>query len=51
MISIITTLYFLQDGFGTACNVMGDGALTIIVHNFLKKMRIINENNKGKGIK
>lgn len=38
MISIMTTLYLLQDAFGTACNVMGDGALTIIVHKFLKKV-------------
>ncbi len=38
MISVMTTLYLLQDAFGTACNVMGDGALTIIVHKFLKKV-------------
>jgi len=36
MISIITTLYFLQDGLGTAGNVMGDGALMIIVNKILK---------------
>jgi Na+/H+-dicarboxylate symporter len=36
MISVMTTLYLLQDAFGTACNVMGDGALTIILHKFLK---------------
>jgi len=41
MISIITALYLLQDSFGTACNVMGDGALTIIVNKVLKKFRII----------
>ncbi len=40
MISIITTLYFLLDSFGTAANVMGDGALVIIVHKILKKLRI-----------
>ncbi|MDP3787756.1 MAG: cation:dicarboxylase symporter family transporter [Candidatus Chromulinivorax sp.] len=40
MISIITTLYFLQDGLGTAGNVMGDGALMIIINKILKRLRI-----------
>ena len=40
MISIITTLYLLQDGLGTAGNVMGDGALTIFVDKLLKKIGI-----------
>lgn len=40
MISIITTLYLLQDGLGTAGNVMGDGALMIIINNILKKLKL-----------
>ena len=40
MVSIITTLYFLLDAFGTAANVMGDGALVIIVDKVLKKLKI-----------
>lgn len=40
MISIITTLYLLQDAIGTAANVMGDGALIIIVNKILKKLNI-----------
>jgi len=40
MISIIMTLYLLQDPLGTAANVMGDGALVIIVHKILKKLGI-----------
>ena len=40
MISIITTLYLLQDGLGTAGNVMGDGALIIIVNKILKRFKI-----------
>jgi Na+/H+-dicarboxylate symporter len=40
MISIITTLYFLQDGLGTAGNVMGDGALMIIINRILKRLKI-----------
>lgn len=41
MVSIITALYLLLDSFGTAANVMGDGALVIMVHKVLKKLRII----------
>lgn len=40
MISIITTLYLLQDAFGTAANVMGDGALMIIINKILKRCGI-----------
>ena len=40
MVSIITTLYFLQDGLGTAGNVMGDGALMIIINKILKRLKI-----------
>ena len=40
MISIITTLYILQDGLGTAGNVMGDGALMIIINKILKRLKI-----------
>ncbi|MBI2352984.1 cation:dicarboxylase symporter family transporter [Candidatus Dependentiae bacterium] len=40
MISIITTLYVLQDAIGTAANVMGDGALMIIVDKILKKLKV-----------
>jgi Na+/H+-dicarboxylate symporter len=40
MISIITTLYLLQDGLGTAGNVMGDGALMIIVNKVLKRLKL-----------
>ena len=40
LISIITTLYFLQDGLGTAGNVMGDGALMIILHKILQFLKI-----------
>lgn len=37
MISIMMTLHLLQDGFGTGGNVMGDGALMIIINNILSK--------------
>ena len=35
MISLmITLLYLAQDSFGTACNVTGDGAITVIANKF-----------------
>jgi Na+/H+-dicarboxylate symporter len=37
MVSIITTLYFLLDSFGTAANVMGDGALVMVVHRMVRR--------------
>lgn len=40
MISVITTIYFLLDSFGTGANVMGDGALVIIINKLLKKLRL-----------
>ena len=41
MISVITTLYLLLDSFGTAANVMGDGALVMLVNKVLKRLRVI----------
>lgn len=35
--SLLITIFALQDSFGTACNVTGDGALTLIVNTFKKK--------------
>ncbi len=37
MVSVIMTIYFLLDSFGTGANVMGDGALVIIVNKILKR--------------
>jgi len=31
------TIFALQDSFGTACNVTGDGALTMILTGFAEK--------------
>jgi Na+/H+-dicarboxylate symporter len=41
MISIITALYLLLDSFGTAANVMGDGALVMMVNKMLKRLKIV----------
>lgn len=40
MLSVMTALYLLQDGFGTAANVMGDGALVMILHRISCALRI-----------
>jgi len=40
MTSVIITLYMIQDGFCAAGNVMGDGALMIIMNKVLKRLHI-----------
>ncbi|MBQ7502641.1 dicarboxylate/amino acid:cation symporter [bacterium] len=35
--ALLIAIFALQDSFGTACNVTGDGALTLMVNTFKKK--------------
>jgi len=35
--ALLITIFALQDSFGTACNVTGDGALTLIVNTFARR--------------
>ena len=35
--ALMLTIFALQDSFGTACNVTGDGALTMILTGFAEK--------------
>ncbi|MBP3332222.1 MAG: dicarboxylate/amino acid:cation symporter [Tidjanibacter sp.] len=35
--ALLLTIFALQDSFGTACNVTGDGVLTLITDTFAKK--------------
>ena len=37
MLSLMIALYLAQDSFGTATNVTGDGALTLLIGKFVKK--------------
>ncbi len=37
-ISLMMTIFALQDSFGTACNIVGDGALAIILQKFKKRL-------------
>lgn len=39
-LALMLTIFALQDSFGTACNVTGDGALTLILSGYAKKHHI-----------
>lgn len=41
--ALMLTIFALQDSFGTACNVTGDGALTLILSKFADKNKIVAE--------
>ena len=36
--ALLLTIFALQDSFGTACNITGDAALTLITDTFEKKI-------------
>ena len=38
--ALMLTIFALQDSFGTACNVTGDGALTLILTGYVEKYKI-----------
>lgn len=42
--ALMLTIFALQDSFGTACNVTGDGALTMILTGYVKKHNIEAQN-------
>ncbi|MGL4688345.1 MAG: cation:dicarboxylate symporter family transporter, partial [Fusobacteriaceae bacterium] len=35
--ALMLTIFALQDSFGTACNVTGDGALALILNGIFEK--------------
>ncbi len=37
MITLLTTIYILQDSFGTAANVMGNGAFALCIHRLFRQ--------------
>ncbi len=41
--ALMLTIFALQDSFGTACNVTGDGALTMILTGYAKRHGIENQ--------
>ena len=42
--ALMLTIFALQDSFGTACNVTGDGALTLLLTGYAKKHKIEETN-------
>ena len=38
--ALLLTIFALQDSFGTACNITGDGALTLILTKIESKLEI-----------
>lgn len=38
--ALMMTIFALQDSFGTACNVTGDGALTLMLTGYVEKHKI-----------
>jgi len=42
-LSLMLTIFALQDSFGTACNVTGDGALTLMLTGYCEKHNIKEE--------
>jgi Na+/H+-dicarboxylate symporter len=42
--ALMLTIFALQDSFGTACNVTGDGALTLILTGFAEKHQLTEQN-------
>lgn len=44
--ALMLTIFALQDSFGTACNVTGDGALTMILTGYAEKHGIKKQNLK-----
>ncbi len=41
--ALMLTIFALQDSFGTACNVTGDGALTLMLTGYAEKHKIAKE--------
>ena len=40
MVSVLTTIYILQDSFGTAANVMGNGAFALIIQRIFYRKNV-----------
>lgn len=39
--ALMLTIFALQDSFGTACNITGDGALTLMLTGYVEKNKIL----------
>lgn len=45
--ALMMTIFALQDSFGTACNITGDGALTLMLTGYADKHKIAAEPQNG----
>ena len=45
--ALMLTIFALQDSFGTACNVTGDGALTLILTGYAERHNIAEQKNEN----
>lgn len=45
--ALMLTIFALQDSFGTACNVTGDGALTMMLTGYVEKNKVEAQNLDG----
>ena len=45
--ALMMTIFALQDSFGTACNITGDGALTLMLTGYAEKHNIKPQNLSG----
>ena len=50
MVALMIALYLAQDSFGTATNVTGDGALSMIVDRFSPKEKSLMDCRKSIGL-
>ncbi|NME95259.1 dicarboxylate/amino acid:cation symporter [Clostridium cochlearium] len=44
-VALVLTIFALQDSFGTACNIAGDGAIALMLNGIVEKHHINIENN------
>lgn len=44
-VALVLTIFALQDSFGTACNVTGDGAIALMLTGIVEKHNIFNKEN------
>ena len=45
--ALMLAIFALQDSFGTACNVTGDGALTLMLTGYAEKHGLKNEEHQS----
>lgn len=48
--ALVLTVFALQDSFGTACNITGDGALSLILTGYANKHGIIDNETKTSNV-